>query len=119
WDPRPGQYFLEWWEGPQRRRQSAGQTPAEALEAVRRKQLELAGLAVLGGGPDAARAASSRRRRVSVVPERPSDAGREATPHKGGITAATLTKWLGASWQTAKRGSRSGRRIWSTSRADG
>jgi integrase len=56
WDPRPGQYFLEWWEGPQRRRQSAGQTPAEALEAVRRKQLELAGLAVLGGEPGAATA---------------------------------------------------------------
>ena len=50
WDPRPGTYYLEWWEGPQRRRAAAGSTPAEALEAVRRKQWELAGQAVLGRG---------------------------------------------------------------------
>ncbi|MCL6494301.1 MAG: hypothetical protein K6T54_05905 [Ignavibacterium sp.] len=68
WDPRPGQYFLEWWEGPQRRRQSAGQTPAEALEAVRRKQLELAGLAVLGGGPDGATAAMAFLGSAPVAP---------------------------------------------------
>ena len=24
WDPRPGLYLIEWWEGPQRRRESAG-----------------------------------------------------------------------------------------------
>ncbi len=60
WDPRPGTYSIEWWEGPQRRRESAGSTPAEALNAVRRKQWELAGQAVTGdpGGnavePDAA-----------------------------------------------------------------
>lgn len=50
WDPRPGTYYLEWWEGPQRRRTAAGATPAEALEALRRKQWELAGQAVLGSG---------------------------------------------------------------------
>jgi hypothetical protein len=33
WDPRPGQYFLEWWEGPKRRRQAASSAPSEALEA--------------------------------------------------------------------------------------
>lgn len=48
WDPRPGTYFLEWWEGPQRRREAAGKTPTEALNALRRKQWELAGQAVLG-----------------------------------------------------------------------
>jgi integrase len=48
WDPRPGTYYIEWWEGPQRRRESAGSTPAEALNAVRRKQWELAGQAVIG-----------------------------------------------------------------------
>jgi integrase len=48
WDPRPGTYYLEWWEGPQRRRVSAGTTPAEVLNAVRQKQHELAGQAVLG-----------------------------------------------------------------------
>ena len=50
WDPRPGTYHLEWWDGPQRRRAAAGATPAEALEALRRKQWELAGQAVLGSG---------------------------------------------------------------------
>jgi integrase len=48
WDPRPGTYYLEWWEGPQRRRESAGSTPAEALNALKRKQWELAGQAVMG-----------------------------------------------------------------------
>lgn len=52
WDPRPGLYLIEWWEGPRRRRESAGQTPAEVLHAVRRKQLELAGQVVLGSEPD-------------------------------------------------------------------
>ena len=52
WDPRPGLYLIEWWEGPQRRRESAGQTPIEVLHAVRRKQLELAGQVVLGSEPD-------------------------------------------------------------------
>ena len=47
WDPRPGTYFIEWWEGPRRRRESAGTTPAEALDSLRRKQWELAGRAVL------------------------------------------------------------------------
>ncbi|GIU77518.1 MAG: hypothetical protein KatS3mg005_0756 [Bryobacteraceae bacterium] len=53
WDPRPGTYYIEWWEGPQRRRESAGSTPAEALNAVRRKQWELAGQAVIGDQTDA------------------------------------------------------------------
>jgi len=48
WDPRPGTDSIEWREGPQRRRESAGSTPAEALNAVRRKQWELAGQAVMG-----------------------------------------------------------------------
>ncbi|MCS6954483.1 MAG: hypothetical protein NZM33_16690, partial [Bryobacteraceae bacterium] len=48
WDPRPGTYSIEWWEGPQRRREAAGTTPAEALHALKRKQWELAGQALLG-----------------------------------------------------------------------
>jgi integrase/recombinase XerD len=43
WDKRPGTYFIEWWEGRKRRRQTAGQTPSEAIEAQRRKQNELIG----------------------------------------------------------------------------
>ncbi len=48
WDPRPGQYFLEWWEGPKRRREAAGSAPSEALEAQRRKMHELLGKMVAG-----------------------------------------------------------------------
>ncbi|MDP3000615.1 MAG: hypothetical protein Q8N47_24240, partial [Bryobacterales bacterium] len=48
WDPRPGQYFLEWWEGPKRRRETAGSAPSEALEAQRRKVHELIGKMVAG-----------------------------------------------------------------------
>ena len=48
WEEREGWYFVEWWEGPKRRRQVAGQTPAEAMEAQRRKRNELAGELVLG-----------------------------------------------------------------------
>ena len=48
WDPRPGTYFLEWWEGKQRKREAAGVAPSEALEALRRKRLELAGALALG-----------------------------------------------------------------------
>ena len=58
WDPRPGLCLIEWWEGPRRRRESAGQTPAEVLHAVRRKQLELAGEVLLGSEPDAPAAAA-------------------------------------------------------------
>ena len=43
WDERPGTYFLEWWEGKKRRRQVAGQAPAEVVEAQRRKRNELLG----------------------------------------------------------------------------
>jgi integrase len=43
WDERPGYYFLEWWEGRKRKRELAGQTPAEVMEAQRRKRNELVG----------------------------------------------------------------------------
>jgi hypothetical protein len=43
WDDRAGNYFVDSWEGPKRRRELAGQTPSEALEAQRRKRNELAG----------------------------------------------------------------------------
>ena len=42
WDPRPGTYYLEWWEGAQRRREVAGDSPSTAIAAQRRKQIELA-----------------------------------------------------------------------------
>ena len=41
WGPGAGRYILEWYEGARRRRQAGGTTPAEALEAQRRKRLEL------------------------------------------------------------------------------
>jgi hypothetical protein len=47
WDSRPGYYFVEWWEGPSRRRERAGDTPSQALEAQRRKRNELFGELVL------------------------------------------------------------------------
>ena len=43
WDKRPGYYFLEWWDGRKRRRERAGETPSQALEAQRRKRNELIG----------------------------------------------------------------------------
>lgn len=49
WDKRPGYYFLEWWDGKKRRRQLAGHTPAEVLEAQRRKQNELIGELIAQG----------------------------------------------------------------------
>lgn len=49
WDKRPGYYFVEWWEGRKRRRQIAGQTPSDALEAQRRKANELIGELVANG----------------------------------------------------------------------
>jgi integrase/recombinase XerD len=48
WDDRPGQYFLEWWEGTKRRREAVGDSPSEVLEAKRRKRLELIGQMVEG-----------------------------------------------------------------------
>ena len=51
WDERPGQYYLEWWEGAKRRREVAGTSPSEALEAQRRKGHELVGQMVAGRGP--------------------------------------------------------------------
>lgn len=41
WGTGPGRYLIEWYERGQRRRRAAGTTPAEALEAQRRKRLEL------------------------------------------------------------------------------
>ena len=49
WDPRPGSYFLDWRDGTKPRREVAGATPAEALEAQRRKRNELIGEAVARG----------------------------------------------------------------------
>jgi integrase len=49
WDKRPGYYFVEWWQGRQRKRQLAGQTPTEAAEAQRRKRNELLGELIAGG----------------------------------------------------------------------
>ena len=43
WDERHGYYFIEWWEGLRRKRELAGITPAEAIEAQRRKRNELIG----------------------------------------------------------------------------
>lgn len=51
WDNRQGYYFVEWWEGKRRLRELAGQTPAEATEAQRRKKNELIGEMILGGKP--------------------------------------------------------------------
>ena len=41
WDPRPGAYYLDSWEG-RRRKEYAGETPSAALTAQRRKQHEFA-----------------------------------------------------------------------------
>jgi len=43
WDPRPGTYYLEWWDGGQRLREVAGDTPSQVIAAQRRKQIDLAG----------------------------------------------------------------------------
>jgi hypothetical protein len=42
WDPRPGIYYLEWWDGGQRLREVAGDTPSQVIAAQRRKQIQLA-----------------------------------------------------------------------------
>ena len=49
WEKRPGYFFVEWWEGQKRRRQMAGQTPSDALEAQRCKAKVLVGELVAGG----------------------------------------------------------------------
>ena len=49
WDKQPGYYFIEWWEGKRRRRERAGDTPTQALEARRRKTNELIGEMATGG----------------------------------------------------------------------
>lgn len=49
WDSRPGVYFVEWWDGSKRRRETAGTTPSEATEAQRRKRNEITGERALGG----------------------------------------------------------------------
>lgn len=49
WDDREGVYYLEWWEGLSRKRESVGTTPSQAREAQSRKQHELMGRGVAGG----------------------------------------------------------------------
>jgi integrase len=49
WDGRPGAYFLDWHEAGRRRREFAGHTPAQVLQAQKRKQAEIAGALVLNG----------------------------------------------------------------------
>jgi hypothetical protein len=49
WDNREDYYFLEWCDGKKRRRERAGLTPKEALEAQRRKQHELVSELIDGG----------------------------------------------------------------------
>lgn len=49
WDNRPGYFFVEWWDGRKRRRQLAGETPSEAMEAQRQKRHELIGESLMGG----------------------------------------------------------------------
>lgn len=39
--PSRGRFLIEWRESGRRRREAAGETPSEALEAQRRKRLEL------------------------------------------------------------------------------
>ena len=43
WDKRPGYYFIEWWQGKKRKRELAGTTPTEAIDASSRKSHELIG----------------------------------------------------------------------------
>jgi hypothetical protein len=47
WDDRPGTFFLDWHEAGRRKREFAGQTPAQALQAQKRKQAEIAGVIAL------------------------------------------------------------------------
>lgn len=49
--PQEGGYFIEWWQRGKRKRQAAGTTAADALEAVRRKKHELEGRALGIEGP--------------------------------------------------------------------
>jgi hypothetical protein len=49
WDKQRGYCFIEWWEGRKRRRERAGDTPSQALEAQRRKTNELIGEMAVGG----------------------------------------------------------------------
>jgi len=49
WTRGPGVISFEWWQGKKRRRQTAGQTPSEVLEAQRRKRNELIGQILSGG----------------------------------------------------------------------
>lgn len=56
WSSAGGRYLIEWREKGKRKRQAAGVTPAEALEAQRRKRLELdakkSGIQLLGLNDD-------------------------------------------------------------------
>lgn len=69
WDNRPGSYFVEWWEGRKRRREVAGQTPSEAMEAQRRKRNELVGELLLGGKTEAPAAAETPMTPIATAVE--------------------------------------------------
>src|SRR5436189_242699 len=62
WKALPeGRYFIEWWERGKRRRQAAGATTADALEAARRRKHILEGRAL---GVEAYAAAEEEARRT-------------------------------------------------------
>lgn len=67
WDQRPGQYFLDRWEGDKRRREFAGATPSQALTAQKRKRMEVVGALALNGAATHSATASAQS------PEQPRD----------------------------------------------
>ena len=65
WKALPdGRYFIEWWEHGKRKRQAAGATTADALEAARRRKHILEGRAL--GFEDQAAAEELRRTPLHV-----------------------------------------------------
>jgi len=70
WKALPeGRYFIEWWERGKRKRQAAGATTAEALEAARRRKHILEGRA-LGFEDQAAADEETRRTPLHVAVKR-------------------------------------------------
>ena len=70
WKALPeGRYFIEWWERGKRRRQAAGATTADALEAARRRKHILEGRA-LGVEGYAAAEEEARRAPLHVAVKR-------------------------------------------------
>ncbi len=84
---------------------------SEGAEGVRRAAE--AALETVGGGMGQ----WSAKRKTSVAPELLRRADLESAGRKCGVTAATLSEWREAFWRLARRGSRSGRRIWPAGRA--